>query len=95
MTESGLPVAFRTLQPFLGWALATEAERTRKRQTSEMADIQAFYTAMLSHLEEILVYLNQFPLERMPASRAATHGYDSLARRDCAGGRAVWSAARR
>ncbi len=67
MTESGWPVAFRTLQPFLDWALATEAERTRKRQTSEMADIQAFYTAMLSHLEDILVYLNQFPLERMPA----------------------------
>ena len=66
MTESGWPAAFRTLQPFLGWALATEAERTRKRQTSEMADMQAFYTAMLSHLEDILVYLNQFPLERMP-----------------------------
>ncbi len=66
MAESGLPVAFSALQPLLGWALATEAERTHKRQTSEMADIQAFYTAMLAHLEDILVYLNQFPLEHMP-----------------------------
>lgn len=67
MAESGWPVAFSALQPFLGWALPTEAERTHKRQTSEMADIQAFYTAMLAHLEDILVYLNQFPLERMPS----------------------------
>ena len=66
MAESGWPVAFSALRPFLDWALATEAERTQKRQTSEMADIQAFYTAMLSHLEDILVYLNQFPLECMP-----------------------------
>ena len=66
MAESDWPAAFSALQPFLGWALATEAERTHKRQTSEMADIQAFYVAMLSHLEDVLVYLNKFPLERMP-----------------------------
>ena len=66
MAESGWPATFDSLQSFLGWALATEAERMHKRQTSEMADLQAFYTAMLAHLEDILVYLNQFPLERMP-----------------------------
>ena len=66
MADSGWPAAFNALQPFLGWALATEAERTHKRQTAEMAEIRAFYAVMLAHLEDLLVYVNQFPLERLP-----------------------------
>ena len=33
-----------------------------------MADIQAFYDAMLPQMPDIMTYLNQFSLEAMPAN---------------------------
>ncbi|MGH7961577.1 MAG: hypothetical protein ACRERD_07080 [Candidatus Binatia bacterium] len=62
-----LPESFADLENFAGlWALATETERSRHRQASTMAEIQAFYDAMLPRMEGILAYLNQFPLAEMP-----------------------------
>ena len=61
-----LPEAFADLEPFADWALATEAERTYKRQTSQMTQIQAFYDAMLPWMPAIIAYLNQTPLETLP-----------------------------
>ena len=46
MAEHQLPVQFVALEPFLGWALATEHERTTRRQTVGMAAIRDFYAAM-------------------------------------------------
>ena len=61
-----LPEPFHDLEPFSGWALAKESERTGKRLASTMAEIRAFYDAVLPRLEPIVQYLNQFPLDRMP-----------------------------
>jgi hypothetical protein len=42
------------------------SKRSDKRQTSTMVEIKAFYDAMLARMEEILPYLEQFPLDKMP-----------------------------
>lgn len=67
MTERQLPTQFADLEPFLGWCLATERERSAKRQTSSMAEIKTFYDAMVARLGEILNYLRDFPLEDAPS----------------------------
>lgn len=67
MPESVLPEAFRDLEQWMAWSLATKPERSDKRQASTMREIQAFYDAMLARMEEILPYLEQFSLEKMPA----------------------------
>ena len=67
MAERVLPEAFADLEPFAAWALATEAERTRMRQTRELPELEAFYNAMLGRLEAVLEALNRYPLDAMPA----------------------------
>jgi hypothetical protein len=62
-----LPDPFKDLEPFVSsWALAKEAERNRKRLSSTMEEIRAFYQALLPRMEAIIAYLNRFPLEEMP-----------------------------
>ncbi len=51
MTEHLLPGQFQDLALFLEWALATERERSAKRQSSTMGEIKAFYQAMLPRHE--------------------------------------------
>ena len=67
MPERQLPAAFADLEPFIAWSLATEKERQRKRMSSSMADIQTFYDAILPHMDAVIAYLDQFPLNAMPA----------------------------
>lgn len=67
MVEAKLRPPFAQLEPFLGWALATERERTAKRQASSMAEIRAFYDAMVAGLEDILNFLDGFSQENIPA----------------------------
>ena len=62
-----LPEPFQDLEPYLAWAEPTDRERSVKRQTSAMAEINAFYHAMLPRMEEILSCLEEYPLERAPA----------------------------
>lgn len=67
MPKRLLPESFADLEDFAGlWALATETERSRKRQASTMEEIRAFYDAMLPRMEGILSYLNKLPLHEMP-----------------------------
>jgi hypothetical protein len=66
MPEQQLPAAFADLEPFSAWSLATEAERQKKRLSSTMAEIQAFYDAILPRMEAVISYLDQFPLHAMP-----------------------------
>ena len=62
-----LPKQFSDLERFVGpWALATEKERNRKRLSSTMEEIRAFYDAMLLRMEAVIGYLNQFPLDQVP-----------------------------
>ena len=67
MPERKLPEPFADLEPYIAWSLATEQERQRKRVSSSMADIQAFYDAILPRMDAVISYLDQFPLEAMPA----------------------------
>ncbi len=67
MPEHLLPESFQDLEPFVAaWSLATEKERNRKRLSSSMEEIQAFYEAILPRMERVIAYLNQFPLDAMP-----------------------------
>jgi hypothetical protein len=67
MSDVSLPDQFKELEPFAReWALASEGERNRKRLSSRIDDIQAFYNGMLPRMNEIMSYLNQFPLTQMP-----------------------------
>jgi len=66
MSERLLPESFQDLEPFAAvWSLATERERNRKRLSSSMEEIQAFYEALLPRLEAVIAYLNQLPLDSM------------------------------
>jgi hypothetical protein len=67
MPESGLPEAFHDLEPWLAWCLATEKERSDKRQASSQAELQAVYDALLARMDDIFAYLEQFPLDDLPA----------------------------
>jgi hypothetical protein len=66
MNEATLPEAFRDLEPWLDWALPTEAERMRKRVASSMAEITAFYTAISARIEAAITYLNQYHYAELP-----------------------------
>ena len=66
MSDRLLPEQFEQLEPFLSWALATERERSAKRHASTMAEIRAFYDAMVACLAEILDFLDDFPPEAVP-----------------------------
>jgi hypothetical protein len=66
MAERQLPEQCQDLEPFLAWSLPTERERSAKRQASTMAEIKAFYDAMLARIEEILPFLDQFPPQNIP-----------------------------
>jgi len=64
--KSLLPAQFHELEQWLAWSLATEKERSAKRQASTMADIKVFYDAMLGRMEEVLPYLDQFSVDALP-----------------------------
>jgi hypothetical protein len=67
VTINLLPSQFSYLEVFAkDWALPLESQRNYKRITSSMTDLQSLYDAVLPRLEEIVAYLNQYPLDRMP-----------------------------
>ena len=67
MAERQLPEPFQDLEPYLEWSLATDRERIIKRKTSTIAEVTAFYQAMLPRMDAILSYLEQYPLEQVPS----------------------------
>lgn len=68
MVEPMLPEPFEELLPFLDWALEPERARTEKKVESSMDEIRAFYEAMMSRLDEIIRYLEDYFDAVMPAS---------------------------
>ena len=63
-----LPEQFRDLEPLVGeWAAATHEGRWHNRQSKSMAEIQKFYDYMLTRVDQIFDYLDQFPLQRLPS----------------------------
>ncbi len=62
-----LPGKFADLERFIDdWALPTQAERHRRRLSSSMDSLRDFYQAIVGRMEEIIEYLNQFPVENQP-----------------------------
>jgi hypothetical protein len=61
-----LPSDFADLEPFSGWCLATEPERYAKRLASTMAEMQAFYDAIVPRAEAAIAYCDDFDLEDLP-----------------------------
>ena len=62
-----LPAEFGDLEDFAGdWALATESERRRKRQATDMDAVRAFYGQMTERIGDVLGYLNELDLHALP-----------------------------
>lgn len=63
-----VPDQFAELEIFVeqGWSLPTETARWRKRVTSDMDSIQAFYEGMLARMDEVIEFLDQHPLDDVP-----------------------------
>lgn len=71
MATCDLPNQFADLTLFVQtWALPTESARNAMRRSSRMEEIRAFYDAMLPRMDEIIAYLNQYPLDDMPGEAA-------------------------
>jgi hypothetical protein len=62
-----LPNGFADLEPFVGWAGATETERNHYRIDRTQAEIDAFAAAVVPRLTDICAHLDSFPLNDMPA----------------------------
>jgi len=63
-----LPNSFSELEKFgKAWALPTENERHAQRLASTFTQLRSLYDAILPRIDEILAYLNDFPLDKLPA----------------------------
>ena len=59
-----LPKQFADLQSFASeWSLATRAERYKKRTSSSMEEIKAFYDAVLPQLDAMVAYLDKHSIK--------------------------------
>jgi len=62
-----LPPEFSDLERFAkDWCLASEPERYAKRLASSMDEIQALYDALFPRAQEVIAYLEKFPLHELP-----------------------------
>jgi hypothetical protein len=67
MADSMLPPEFADLEPFAAkWCLGSERERFAERMSTSMADMQAFYDAIVPRAEDALAYCDKFPLDELP-----------------------------
>jgi hypothetical protein len=65
--QTTLPPQFGGLEKFVTvWALKNEQARHENLLAQSIADLRGFYDAILPRMDEISVYLNQFPLDAMP-----------------------------
>ncbi len=62
-----LPSRFAELEFLVEWwALPAESQRSAKRWSASREEFQELYNAMVPRINEILAYLDQFPLGDMP-----------------------------
>lgn len=58
---------FSELEPMIHeWGLPTLHDRVVKRMNSSFEELEAFHAAMTPRLEEIIQFLNEFPLDEIP-----------------------------
>lgn len=63
---------FSELQPYIErWGLLTAAERLQLRVDTDLDELQDFYNAVSPHLEAVIEYLNQYPIDEIPESDKA------------------------
>jgi hypothetical protein len=60
------------------WGLETPHQRLQKRSSSSLPELRAFYDRIVPRLEDILNFLNQFPLHGIPEEYKKL-GYTALA----------------
>jgi hypothetical protein len=60
------------------WGLDTAAKRLAKRAGSSIEEIRAFHEAIVPRLQELIDFLNTFPVEEIPAEYRAL-GFTVLA----------------
>lgn len=74
-----LPAEFAALEPFLDWDLAHEPDRYAKRLKSTMAEMQEFYDAAFPLLNDVIDYVDKYPLDDLPEdARTLMHLMQSL-----------------
>ncbi len=56
------PEGFADLESLGAWALVSEKARSRRRRECELAEIEAFYDAIMPRVPAILSYLQEYPL---------------------------------
>jgi len=58
---------FAELEEFIkAWGLSTAHERLIKRSSATMDEIQSFYAAVTPRLEEMIDFLNEYPIDDIP-----------------------------
>jgi hypothetical protein len=68
MDATLLPSEFSDLEPFAAkWCLPTEHERYAARLASSMDEMQALYDATMPRADAAMDYLDQTPLDELPA----------------------------
>jgi hypothetical protein len=66
-----LPPGFADLEPFAAtWCLPTERLRYDRRLASTIADMEAFYDAVVPRAEEAMTYLEGLPFDALPDDAA-------------------------
>lgn len=75
MVDAVLPNGFGDLAPWVAdWALGNESERNRKRITSTMDELRAFYDAVLPRVEAAMLHLKPIAFDALsPADRNLLH----------------------
>jgi hypothetical protein len=67
MNAKALPSQFVDLAPFATqWCLGSQQERHMVLMNCSIEGLRPFYQALMGRMDEIVAYLNQFPLDAMP-----------------------------
>lgn len=61
-----LPDKFSDLEPYAKWASPTVEGRLALRLQNTYEDMEEFYNAMLPRIEDVLQYLNEFDMDKLP-----------------------------
>jgi hypothetical protein len=67
----GLPAGFEDLEKYVAyWGEKTSQERWQRRSAASMEDIRAFYDDVLGRADDIITYLDPYPLDDLPEEAA-------------------------
>ena len=60
------PAGFSYLEPFADWAIYGERARYAKRIASTMDELQTFYDAAFTRIDDALAYLERYEVDELP-----------------------------